>query len=203
VEYRELTCPCCGKKVSIPIDPASRDFDFNYSILINSYEEFFDMVDMCPECGYVFLFEKSVDEDEREYIASDEYKNILNDKDMDEGLKKWVLYAVLSEHVENFTEAGIAYMKAYDYLELKNMDLNKRFIEKSASCFLASAEKKVSFTETILAVDCLRRDGEFEQAKGILDLAKDTFEGGLVDALTDKEAMWIDLKETAKRYLDI
>ena len=205
MEYREIICACCGKKVGIPIDPKSRNFDFNYSILINSYDEFFDMVDMCPECGYVFLFDTDgwVDDDMREYISSSEYRDILNNPNLESGLKKWILYAILQEHVDAFTVAGIAYMKAYDYLELKNMELDKRLIEKSASCFLSAEEKKLSFTDGLLAVDALRRDGDFERATHILKHLSGMFEGKIVDKNVEDEKMWIILKETAKRILDI
>ena len=203
MEYKKITCPCCGKEVEIPLTEYSTGYDFNYSILINSLEEFFDLVDICPECGYVMLFDNGISDEMKAYVASEEYKNILNNNELENGLKKWILYAVLCEFDENYTEAGIAYTKAYDYQELKGMEVDKRLIEKAASCFLGAVNEYGSFADAFLAVDSLRRDGEMEQAKHFIGTIKETFEGEMVDKLLDKEEMWIDLNETDKWYLDI
>ena len=203
METKQIVCPCCGKTVDIPLHEYSRGFDFNYSILINSYTEFFNLVDICPECGYTMLFDNGISDEMKEYVNSDIYRNILLDKELDEGLKKWILVAVMSEFDENYTEAGIEYMKAYDYLELKGMDLNKRFIKKAASCFLRAAGEYTSFIDAILAVDCLRRDEDYDRARSFLKTTKETFQGELVDKLTQKEELWLDLRVTEKRYLDI
>ena len=128
---------------------------------------------------------------------------IRDSNNIEYGLKNWILLAMILEKDENYTEAGIAYCKAYDYLELKSMQLDKRLIEKAASCYLSAADEYTSFIDAILAVDAMRRDGEFEQAKHFLDIIVDTFSGELVDKLVWKERMWIDLKETKKRYLDV
>ena len=83
------------------------------------------------------------------------------------------------------------------------MTPDKRFIEKSASCFLSAEEKKLAFTDGLLAADCLRRDGDFERALHILEVLSGMFEGELVEKNIENEKMWIVLKETAKRILDI
>ncbi len=202
-KYKRILCPCCGKMVHIPLHKYSTGFDFNYSVLINSVEEFFDLVDLCPECGYVMLFDNGISEEMQVYITSDEYRNIIMNDEIEEGLKKWMLLAILSEYDENYTEAGIAYTKAYDYLEIKEMELDKKLIEKAASCFLSAADEYASFVDAILAVDAMRRDGEMEQAKRFLEIITETFHGELVDKLTWKEHMWIDLNITEKRFLDI
>ena len=203
MESKKIICPCCGKSVNIPLREYSTGYDFNYSILINSTKEFFDLVDICPECGYTMLFDNGVSDEMRLYIESDEYKQILANTDIEEGLKKWILIAMLSEFDENYTEAGIEYMKAYDYLEIKSLPLDKRLIEKAASCFLSAADEYTSFIDAFLAVDSMRRDGEFQQARKFLQTTKETFSGDGVDKLVWKEQMWLDIKETEKRYLDI
>lgn len=203
MEFKHIICPCCGKEVDIPLGEYSTGFDFNYSILINSINEFFDLVDICPNCGYAMLFGNNVSNETKLYIQSEEYRNILGNSDIESGLKNWILLAMILEKDENYTEAGIAYCKAYDYLELKSMQLDKRLIEKAASCYLSAADEYTSFINAILAVDAMRRDGEFERAKHFLDITVDTFSGELVDRLVWKERMWLDLRETEKRYLDI
>ena len=203
MEYKNIICPCCGKEINLPIGKYSVGFDFNYSILINSVEEFFDLVDICPECGYTMLFDNGIDNEMKEYVLSDEYRHILENNSIENGLKKWILLAMILEHDENYTEAGIAYTKAYDYLELKSYETDKRLIEKAASCFLSAADKYTSFIDAILAVDSMRRDGEMGQARHFLEMTGETFGGELVDKLTWKERMWINLDETEKRYLDI
>lgn len=203
MEERKMICPCCGKEINIPIRKYSRGFDFNYSILMNSEKEFFDLVDICPECGYTMLFDNGISDEMREYVRSDAYRAILLNPNIEEGLKKWILIAMLSEADENYTEAGIEYTKAYDYLQLKGMPLDKRLIEKAASCFLSAANKYTSFIDAYLAVDSMRRDGEFESAEDFLHTITQTFQGEKVDDLTWREGMWIDLKDDAKEYLDI
>lgn len=183
MEAKRIICPCCGKEVDIPLHEYSTGFDFNYSILLNSTREFFNLVDICPKCGYTMLFDNGISDEMKEYVRSDEYRNILNNPDIEEGLKKWILIAMLSEYDENYTEAGIEYTKAYDYLELKGMPLDKRFIEKAASCFLSAADEYQSFSDAFLAVDAMRRDGEIEKAKRFFKIVLETFDGELVDKL--------------------
>lgn len=203
METKKIICPCCGNEVDIPLHEYSRGYDFNYSILLNSVKEFFNLVDMCPDCGYTMLFDNGISNEMREYVKSEEYRNILLNPDIEEGLKKWILISMLSEYDENYTEAGIEYTKAYDYLEIKGMPLDKRLIEKAASCFLGAAEEYTSFSDAFLAVDSMRRDGEIEKAKAFFKTVLETFEGELVDTLAWKEQMWLDLNETEKRYLDL
>ncbi len=203
MEYKHITCPCCGKEVDIPLDKYSTGFDFNYSILVNSIEEFFNIVDICPECGYVMLFDNGISDEMKEYVASDEYRAVLGNASLEEGLKKWILLAMLSEEDENYTEAGIAYMKAFDYMELRGMDADHKLIEKAASCFLSAADEYTSFIDSILAVDCMRRDGEMEAAARFLNTVKETFNGELVDKLVWHEDALITVAETRKRFLEI
>lgn len=203
MEVKRMVCPCCERNIEIPLRKYSTGYDFNYSILINSVEEFFDLVDICPECGYTMLFDNGISEEMKEYVKSDEYRQILLNPNIESGLKKWILIAMLSEYDENYTEAGIEYMKAYDYLELKGMPLDKRLIEKAASCFLSAADEYTSFIDAFLAVDSMRRDGEFERAQKFLQTTTETFSGEAVDRLVWKERMWINIEETKKRYLDI
>lgn len=202
-ESKTIKCPCCKRKVEIPLNEYSGRFDFDFTILLNSEREFFNLVEMCPKCGYTMLFDKEVSKEMKRYIKSDEYKNILKNPNIEEGLKKWILIAMLSEYNKNYTEAGIEYTKAYDYLELKDMPLDKRLIEKAASCFLSAADENQSFPESILAVDCMRRDGEMEKAKNFFEVVLNTFTGELVDKLAWKEKMWLDLNDTEKGYLDL
>lgn len=203
MDYRHTTCPCCGKEVDIPLGEYGTDFDYNYSVIVNSTEEFFDLVEMCPECGYVELFDNGVSDEMKEYVRSEEYVSILNNEELEQGLKKWILLGKLTEFDENYTEAGIAYMKVYDYIELKGMMPDKRFIEKAASCFLSSLEMFMSFSDAILAVDSIRRDGEFEKAEHLLEIISNTFEGEIVERLSIKERAAIDIESTDKYYLDI
>ena len=149
------------------------------------------------------LFDNGISDEMRDYVKSDEYRNILNNTSLEEGLKKWILYAILSEFDENYTEAGIAYTKAYDYIELKKMDKDVRLIEKAASCFLSASIEEQSFVDAFLAVDSLRRSGDFEGARSFLDTTLNTFEGELVDRLANKERMWININNSQKWFLDI
>lgn len=200
--YKKI-CPCCNQEIEIPLHEYSTGFNFNYSILINSTKEFFDLVELCPKCGYTMLFDNGISDEMKKYIESEEYKGILNNPNIEFGLKKWILIAMLSEFDENYTEAGIEYMKAYDYLELKNMPLDKRLIEKAASCFFSAADENKSFIDAFLAVDAMRRDGNIEKASAFFNTVLETFNGELVDKLSWKEKMWLDLGETEKRFLDL
>ncbi len=203
MDYRHTTCPCCGKEVDIPLGEYGTDFDYNYSVIVNSTEEFFDLVEMCPECGYVELFDNGVSDEMKEYVRSEEYVSILNNEELEQGLKKWILLGKLTEFDENYTEAGIAYMKVYDYIELKGMMPDKRFIEKAASCFLSAASEYTSFIDSILAIDSMRRDGDFKNAEEFLDVVCDTFEGETVDYLSIKERASIHAESTEKCYLEV
>lgn len=203
MDFKTIVCPCCNKEVNIPLNKYSSGFDFNYSILINSKEEFFDQVDLCPECGYVMLFDNGISDEMKEYIKTDEYQSILNNNELEEGLKKWILYAILTEFDENYTEAGIAYTKAYDYMELKDMEPDARLINKAVSCFLRAAVEYTSFIDAFLGVDAMRRSGDFEGATSTLDTTCETFEGELVENLVWKERLWIKYKTPKKMYLEI
>ena len=203
MDVKKIVCPCCGKAVDIPLHEYSRGFDFNYSILINSEKEFFDLVEMCPECGYAMLFKTGVSPEMKDLVCSQVYQNVRNNPNIEEGLKKWILVAWLSEVDENYTEAGIEYMKAFDYMELKEMDKDMRLIEKASTCFLNAAEEDTSFIDSFLAIDCIRRDGEFDMANNLLNMIIKTFTGELVEKLTWHEKLWIDIKTTEKRYLEI
>ena len=203
MKVRTIICPCCKKNINIPIQEYHTEFDFNYSTLLNSTKEFFDLVEICPECGYTMLFDNGISDKVKNFIASDEYRKLWFDQSLENGLKKWIMIAMLSEYDENYTEAGIEYTKAYDYLELKNMPLDKHLIEKAAVCFLNASDEYGTFLDAFLAVDSMRRDGEIDRAKQLLKVILETFEGNLVDKLTWKEQMWLDINETEKRYLDI
>lgn len=141
------------------------------------------------------------------FVNNEDYPTLGRDgefnPEIETGLKRWILLAMLCELDENFTEAGIAYTKAYDYLELRNMEMDHRFIEKAASCFLAAADENTSFIDAILAVDSMRRDGDVEAATRFLGVIKETFNGELVDKLVGKEEIWLSIGEKEKRYLDI
>ena len=203
MDYRHTTCPCCGKEVDIPLGEYGTDFDYNYSVIVNSTEEFFDLVEMCPECGYVELFDNGVSDEMKEYVRSEEYVSILNNEELEQGLKKWILLGKLTEFDENYTEAGIAYMKVYDYIELKGMMPDKRFIEKAASCFLSAVTEYYSYQDAMLAVDSMRRDGDFENAEHFLDVVCSNFEGKEVDYLAAKERAAIHAESIDKYYLEI
>lgn len=203
MKVRTIICPCCKKNINIPIQKCHTEFDFNYSTLLNSTKEFFDLVEICPECGYTMLFDNCISDKVKDFIASDAYRKLWFDQSLENGLKKWIMIAMLSEYDENYTEAGIEYTKAYDYLELKNMPLDKHLIEKAAVCFLNASDEYGTFLDAFLAVDSMRRDGEIDRAKQLLKVILETFEGNLVDKLTWKEQMWLDINETEKRYLDM
>lgn len=198
MKTKKMICPCCDKEIKLPY---RGDVTLHYSSLINEEYGFYDLVDICPECGYTMLFDNGISDEMKEYVKSDEYRNILLNPKVEEGLKKWMLIAMLSEYDENYTEAGIEYMKAYDYLEYKDMPLDKRLIEKAASCFLSAVEEYTSFVDAILAVDCMRRAGEMKQAARFLNITKETFTGELVDKLVFHEDAWILLNQTQKRIL--
>lgn len=203
MEFKKIICPCCEKKVNIPLNKYSTGFSYNYTILLNSTVEFFDLVDMCPECGYTMLFDNGISDEMREFVRSDSYRGILNDPYLEDGLKKWILVAMLTEFDENYTEAGIEYTKAYDYLELKGMPLDKRFIQKAAVCFLDAAGEYNSFPDGFLAVDALRRAGEFDTAKHYLQTLLETYEGELVDKVSWKEKIWLDVETKEKQFIEM
>lgn len=203
MEYNHIVCPCCGKEVDIPLLQYSTGFDFNYSILINSEVEFFDLVDICPECGYVMLFDNGISDEMKEYIKSAEYQNILNATGLEDGLRKWLLYAILCEFDRNYTEAGIAYTKAYDYQVLKGFEPDKRLIMKAASNFITSLDEYTSVIDGFLAVDSLRRAGEKDRAAGVIKVLRELFEGEDLEKFLYKEEMLLSLNITEKRYLDI
>jgi hypothetical protein len=201
METKKFICGCCGKESEIPVN--NEEFEVDYTTLINSRSEFFDLVDMCPECGYVSLFDNEISDEMKEFVESEEYREIVSNQDIETGLKKWILLAMLSELDENYTEAAIEYMKVYDYLELKEIPLDDRFIKKATECFLIATDENHSFMDAFFAVDCLRRDGEFQKAKSFLQVIKDTFEGEQVDRLIEKEKIWIEIQVSEKGHFDI
>lgn len=192
-------CPCCGKKLNFPV--YEFEIDVNYTALYNMTEGFFDLVQMCPYCGFTMLFEHVITDDIKEYINSDEYKAILHNPNIDDKFKKWILIALWSEHHGIYTEAGIEYAKAFDYLIANNMYLDMQLIEKAASCFLSAVHEYEDFPEAILAIDCMRRDGEMEMAKQLLYSVLDSFGGNLVMQLTNEQFMWIENNDTSKKYI--
>lgn len=200
-DYKQIICPCCNKQVEIPVGVTG--INFNYSTLINDREYFFDLVDICLKCGCVMLFDNSISEEMKEYIKSEEYTSILNNDYLELGFKKWLLLAFLCEEAENYTEAGIAYTKAYDYLELKGMELDHRLIKKASSCFLATLESNPNFIDAFMAIDSLRRDGDMEAARSFHKAVSESFSGELPSRILWREDMWIDLNNTEKYYLDI
>ena len=205
LKEKEGICPCCKQNIDKPFEYIGTS-DWNiYVQLINDVDlnNFSDIVNICPKCGYAELFDNGISDEMKEYIQTDEYRNILLNQNIDFDLKKWILVAMLSEYDNNYTEAGIEYTKAFDYMELKDMQPFKNLIEKAASCFLSAATEYKSFLDGFLAVDSMRRDGEMEDAKKFFETLCNTFEGELVDKLAWKENMWIDLNESEKRYLDI
>ena len=203
INFIRKTCPCCNKIQNIEIDTSVLELgDIDYGVLINDTDYFFNLIQKCPECGYTMLFDNGIDDDIRAFVASEKYQEIAN-ADIEEGFKNWLLYAALVEEDGNLTEAGIAFTKCYDYLELKNMKLNPSFLYEAAQCFLGAAEEYDSMIDLYLGIDALRRVGEFERAQQLLDTLKANFSGDVVDDLVWQEQMNIDLKSMRKEYLDI
>ena len=192
-------CPCCGKELNFPV--YEFETDLSYTSLYNMTEDFSDLVQMCPYCGFTMLFEHVITDDIKEYINSDEYTTILHNPNIDEKLKKWLLIALWSERHGFYAEAGVEYSKAFDYLKLNNLPLDMSLIEKAASSFLSAFYKNEEFPESILAVDCMRRNSEMEMAKKLLDSVLDSFGGKLVIQLTDEQFMWIENNDTSKKYI--
>ena len=169
INFIRKTCPCCNKIQNIEIDTSVLELgDIDYGVLINDTDYFFNLIQKCPECGYTMLFDNGIDDDIRAFVASEKYQEIAN-ADIEEGFKNWLLYATLVEEDGNLTEAGIAFTKCYDYLELKNMKLNPSFLYEAAQCFLGAAEEYDSMIDLYLGIDALRRVGEFERAQQLLD----------------------------------
>ena len=203
INFIRKTCPCCNKIQNIEIDKSTLELgDIDYGVLINDTDYFFNLIQRCPECGYTMLFDNGIDDDMRAFVASEKYQEIVN-ANMEEGFKNWLLYAALVEEDNNLTEAGIAFTKCYDYLELKNMKLDPSFLYEAAQCFLGAAEEYDSMIDLYLGIDALRRVGEFERAQQLLDTLKENFSGDVVDDLVWQEQMHIDLKSMRKEYLDI
>lgn len=200
---KHIICPCCGKESNVDIPDKCNDISLNYSELINDTEYFFELVDLCPECGYAMLFDNNATSESKEFIKSDYYKSILNTTDLEEGLKRWILLALICEIDEDYTHAAISYLKAFDYVEIRKIADDKRFIEKAASLFLAAAEENASFVDSFLAVDCLRRDGDFEKALVLIEAIEKTYEGELVEKLLDKEKVLMDIGVMGKRIIDM
>lgn len=203
MEYKNTKCPCCKKNIKIPISDAIIGLDYSYSSLINATEGFFNLVNLCPECGFVAFYDNGINEDMRRCVASEAYQNILHDETIESGLRNWILLAILNEADENYSEAAIAYLKAYDYLILKSMEPDSRLIKKAASCFLSAADEYSSFADAILAVDCLRRDGDFDNAYEFLNTICNTFQGEIVDKHASRERFWMEMNDRTKRLLDV
>lgn len=203
INFIRKTCPCCNKIQNIEIDKSTLELgDIDYGVLINDTDYFFNLIQRCPECGYTMLFDNGIDDDMRAFVASKKYQDVVN-TNMEEGFKNWLLYASLVEEDNNLTEAGIAFTKCYDYLELKNMRLDPSFLYEAAQCFLGAAEEYDSMIDLYLGIDALRRVGEFERAQQLLDTLKENFSGDVVDDLVWQEQMHIDLKSMRKEYLGI
>lgn len=203
INFIRKTCPCCNKIQNIEIDKSTLELgDIDYGVLINDTDYFFNLIQRCPDCGYTMLFDNGIDDDMRTFVASEKYQDVVN-TNMEEGFKNWLLYASLVEEDGNLTEAGIAFTKCYDYLELKNMRLDPSFLYEAAQCFLGAAEEYDSMIDLYLGIDALRRVGEFDRAQQLLDTLKENFSGDVVDDLVWQEQMHIDLKSMRKEYLDI
>ena len=198
------TCSNCNKTVTRMFKKYD-DWEFNYSTLINSRKEFFNKVELCPECGYVMLFNNTdVSKQTKKYIKTNKvYLSTLKAKGYEPGFKKWLLFAYLSEYNCNYTEAGIAYTKAYDFLEFNNLPLDPILLTFASDCFLAAVKNHSTYIDALLAVDAMRRAGKFDLALETLSSMKNIYKKDKIDLLIEKEKVWITAKSKHKYNLDI
>lgn len=217
---KSVKCPCCKNKIEIQVDKSVENYldTLSPTQLIDSLiDDVFNSIYMCPICGYVCMYEDDfddeLDDNEIDNIASDKYQSIFQ-SDIDNILKSWILYATLLEFYEEWLDAGICYTKAYDYIELKQLEIDpqiKQYIcSKASFCFLSVAENIQSeddiTDECILAhmltIDILRREGDFDKSISMLNLLKDTFEFDDNRFITTEETL-IKMKNTKKIALYI
>ena len=204
---KHISCPCCENEVDIP---TSDDYlyDLDEIDLINLTDGFFNALDMCPICGYVYLPDDEISDDTRNIVKSNTYQAIFK-TDIENGLKKWLLYGKLAELHNCLFEAGIFYTKAYDYIELKGMELDTSVIKKATACFDVACEddsldEEEFFIASILLIDSLRREGtneSFKHANELLKFFMDGSEEEYKNSIAWQEKIWIENKISKKQDL--
>lgn len=212
---KTLICPCCKKEVSISKKEYNTGYDYpkekgfseyDAMILINSRNGFEDIIDICPNCGYTMLYEDiPISNKTKTVLTSPDYRNILKSC-MDESMKKWILLSYICMAGEEYSEAGVAYLKAYECQELKGLKTDISLLMNAYECFKKAAVKDEAFLDAIMGDDCMRRTGDFDKAMNSLMETKKFFSDEL-DAddehLINMEWSYISIKVKEKRELDL
>ena len=163
----------------------------NMTNLLNMTEGFIDICYRCPECGFSLLYctddliqkVKAIGSN----ILNDEIHEILASTILTEGMKSWLCAAIIAEEVGEYAEAGTMLRKVADYCEFTGFDLNYKktvlfrayktyFKALAALPALRSEELPKAWCCGYLAVDCMRRIGDFIGGENTFDVAKRDFD---------------------------
>lgn len=210
-----IKCPCCGQTQSIRQSYYYDKFDWaDEEQLINSTKEFFDLIIMCPSCYYTMLDIIDTETDDiKAFVRSDEYRKWLS-LNLDMNLKKWILYALINEHAGDIDIACIAYLKAYDYMELKNLSLNSSLIDNAISLALqvistmnedpmqmSDEDKNYYMLFAIIVIDSLRRISDRKSSHDFIVTSMATYVDPYIDLVCIQEQRWLEENNSSKQII--
>ena len=123
------------------------------------------MVEKCPICGYAnYDITKKLDNFQEGEILSQNYQKILNDKNINFALKKFMLVSLLLE-TRDYKKAGISYLRAsWMADDSKNFNIALQMRSKAIKYLELSLKLEDNENIRLIIVDLYRRISMFDEA---------------------------------------
>ena len=164
--FEELTCPFCGKTFSAKVvmsystNGSFRSLDGDPHV-----PEIFDMVHLCPHCGYAFSDPKAeIDAYTRMIVRSENYQKIFQAEEVPSTARKLLLSAFMAEQKEERGKAAMQYLHACWYFRDNNLPGKGEALEKTIGALERYLEANVDKNAAMTLVDLLRQKGAFDEA---------------------------------------
>ena len=162
----EITCPLCGKTFSsvvvssFQVDGSLRGLDGDpHEPLI------YDLLHLCPHCGYVFTDQKKEPDPFTKMLAqSENYQVILHAEDCPDPARKSLLKGYLAEQKEETEEAAVQYLRAYWCFRNNGLSGLHEARDKAIEAMERYLEDNVDKNAALALIDLLRQKGAFDEA---------------------------------------
>ena len=175
---RVTTCDCCGQDKPVRVWKHSFEQANQFDVVFNDDKDYVELVDRCPNCGYVKYIDIDVTDEIKEYVSREDYQTFANRQDYPDWLVTWYLYAMLCQFRKDYVCAMLAWVKIYDYaLTLHNKHLYD-VLDHFWPCYNAYLDElgkqsgqfdNMSIFVMTMAVDVARRHSRWDDASNILN----------------------------------
>lgn len=162
----ELICPVCGQTFSAKVI-MSYSVNGNFRSLDGDphVPELFDMVCLCPHCGYAFTDPKEeADAYTRTIVHSENYQKVFQAEDVPETARKLLLAGYLAEQKGDAGKASVQYLHAYWFFRNNGLAGIEEARDKAIEGMEKYLESKADKHAAMVLVDLLRQKGAFEAA---------------------------------------